>query len=279
MSVRTKLMLAFFLLLASISEAAKVDTIPVFSSSMNRQIYNAVVLPYDYDTTHTFPVVYLLHGLTDNYSAWLTLPPNKQLLSELADRYGYIIVCPDGGYRSFYLNSPVDKNSQYETYITKELIPYVDKIYKTIPARKGRFITGLSMGGHGALYLAIRNPDLFQAAGSISGVLDLTRKQADWITKEMVKVLGDPVQHADWYKAHSVYYQTNKLKASGLRVILDCGLKDFLYDINREFHKKCLDEAIAHDYIERPGQHSWTYFSNALEYHLVFFKKATEGRN
>jgi len=87
----------------------------------------------------------------------------------MADRYGAIIVTPDGGVDSWYFDSPVDPTYRYETFVTQELIPYIDKLYKTVADRSGRAIAGLSMGGHGALYLAIRHQELFAAAGSMSG--------------------------------------------------------------------------------------------------------------
>ena len=84
-----------------------------------------------------------------------------------------IIVCPDGGFGSWYWDSPVDAGSQYETYVSNELVTWIDSKYKTIKTRKGRAITGLSMGGQGALYLAFRHQDIFGAAGSMSGGVDI----------------------------------------------------------------------------------------------------------
>ena len=79
---------------------------------------------------------------------------------------------PEGEVFSYYLNSPVVKESQFETYISEEVIEKIDNTYRTIKNKKGRAISGLSMGGYGALYLAIRHPDLFCAAGSMSGALN-----------------------------------------------------------------------------------------------------------
>jgi S-formylglutathione hydrolase FrmB len=168
----------------------------------------------------------------------------------------------------------VDKQSQYESYIIKELIPHIDKSYKTNATKNARFISGLSMGGHGALYLSIRNPELFLAAGSIAGALDLSRDLdnptiQDWFTK----LLGYRNQYVGRYRDNSVYHMTSKMKASGLKFIIDCGTGDFLYEVNRDFHQKLLKEGIEHEYTERPGQHNWQYFGNSLEYHLVFFQK------
>ena len=109
------------------------------------------------------------------FSDWLSKTPDKMLLQNLADQYNLIIVTPEGETLSGYLDSPVQKDNQFETYITKEVIEKIDNTYRTIRDRKGRVITGLSMGGHGALYLSARHPDLYCAAGSMSGALDLDR--------------------------------------------------------------------------------------------------------
>jgi len=100
----------------------------------------------------------------------------RSRLSKYADRYDFIIVCPDGNYSNWYMDSPVDSSFRYETYMARELLQWVDEHYKTIRSREGRAITGLSMGGHGAFYLAFRNQDTFGAAGSMSGGVDIKEK-------------------------------------------------------------------------------------------------------
>ena len=162
--IKTVQLFCVCLFISFISQAAKVDTLTVYSKAMKKNLKNAVTLPSGYTTGKPLRVLYLLHGFSDSFDAWLTKAPDKDLVGKMADKYNMIIVCPDGGYGSWYLNSPKAKDFQYETYIIKELIPAVDSKYKTFAAREGRFISGLSMGGHGALYLAGRNPNLFVAA-------------------------------------------------------------------------------------------------------------------
>jgi S-formylglutathione hydrolase FrmB len=245
---------------------------------MKKNLKNAVVLPGSYQSGKPMRVLYLLHGFSDPFDAWLTKPlPEKGLVSQMADKYNTIIVCPDGGYGSWYLDSPVTKEFQYETYIIKELIPTVDSKYKTIASREGRLISGLSMGGHGALYLAGRNPSTFIAAGSIAGALDISSINAERggdIEKWFTRLLGPVTQNAERYKEHSVINMTGKFKSSGLKLIVDCGTSDFLYEANKAFHKKMLEEGVPHEYTERPGEHNWPYFANSLEYHMIFFQKA-----
>jgi S-formylglutathione hydrolase FrmB len=149
---------------------AQVDTISVLSTKMHKEIKSVVIVPENYSKHKHYPVVYLLHGYSDNYAKWIkTVPGIKALSTE----HQFIIVCPDGGYSSWYFDSPVDSTFQYESFIVKDLLSYVDAHYATIPDRSARAITGLSMGGHGALYLAMRNKNLFGHAGSMSGGVDL----------------------------------------------------------------------------------------------------------
>jgi S-formylglutathione hydrolase FrmB len=266
-----------FLLLFTFThlQAARIDTLTVRSNAMNKDVKAAVALPAAYDGNKSLPVMYLLHGFSDTFRAWLTLPPEKGLVARLADQYGVIIVMPDGGYGSWYLDSPLDKSSQYETFIARELVAHVDGKYKTISRREGRLITGLSMGGHGALYLAARHPDLYAAAGSIAGAVDISNRGwfSNPIREWFVKLLGDPVQYPDRYREHSVLYLTDRFKTGNVKLIIDCGTKDFLFESNKALHAKLLEAGIPHDYTERPGQHNWAYFSNSLDYHMVFFRK------
>jgi S-formylglutathione hydrolase FrmB len=273
-------LLALFLISSGLTAfSAQVDTVNLYSQVNKKLIKAAVVMPDSYTikkSKQRFTVLYLLHGFSDPFSAWLNnSTPDKDMLKGLVDKYNLIVVLPDGGFASWYLDSPLEKQSQYETYIIKELIPYIDKTYRTKAFRKGRFITGLSMGGHGSLYLSGRHPELFLAAGSISGALDLSR-DLDNVTIQQwfSKILGPASENEDRYRENSVFFMTDKLKASGLKLTIDVGTGDFLFNVNKDFHQKLLSEGIEHDYAERPGAHDWKYFSNSLEYHLLFFLKA-----
>lgn len=153
---------------------AKVDSLDIPSAAMQKTYRAAVVLPATYAKSKAaYPVLYLLHGGGGQFSDWLKQTPDKQLLHRMADEYNIIIVTPEGERLGGYLDSPVQKDNRFETYITKEVVEKIDNTYRTIRDRKGRVITGLSMGGHGAFYLATRHPDLYSAAGSMSGALDL----------------------------------------------------------------------------------------------------------
>lgn len=272
------LVFTFLLCISSMSYAAKVDTLQIASTAMGKTYKAAVVLPNSYTKSKsTFPVLYLLHGAYGHFSDWLKNTPNKKLVQGLSDQYNIIIVMPEGETFSFYLDSPVNKESQFETFITQEVIQKVDKTYKTISNRNGRVITGLSMGGHGALYLSARHPDLFCAAGSMSGAVDmaamLNRDSSAQVIKLMQPVFGDKSSNSELYEQNSVLGMLDKIKANKLSLIIDCGVDDFLIESNRELHRRLVYNKVDHDYTERPGAHTWEYWENSLPYHVLFFNK------
>ena len=256
-----------FILLAPVFSQAIVDTLKVFSPSMKKEVKSVIILPDNYSKEKKYPVVYLLHGYSDNYSKWVLTVPS---IKNLATQHEVIIVCPDGAFSSWYVDSPIDPDFQYETYITKELRAYVEKNYSTIDKREGRAITGLSMGGHGALIVAMRNKELYAQAGSMSGVTDIMTLDR---SLDLTKRLGTKIENIDVWKNHSAYYLAETLKNGELRLAIECGTGDFLYDSNVKFHQKLLELKIDHDYTERPGVHNWDYWTNAIEYQLLFFKQ------
>ena len=270
-----------FLLMFSKSYAAHVDTLEVESASMQKTIKAPVILPDSYQGgTKSYPVIYLLHGGQGSYRDWLSKTADKFLLHKLADQYQLIIVTPDANLMSYYFDSPLDKTSQYETFISKELVAKIDGSYRTIKDRKGRVICGLSMGGHGAMYLSTRHPDLYCAAGSMSGVMDLNtslwKVPADFAKirdKNFERLLGAPKDTSSKFREYSAVGMVDKMKANDVKLIFDCGFDDIMILPNRELHKLLLENGTPHDYIERPGKHEWPYWENAVPYQFLFFAK------
>ena len=255
----------FFLFISASIFAQKIDTLSVYSKSMQKNIKNVVIIP-DADQDTKLPVLYLLHGASGTYSDWIKKVPQ---IKEYANQYQMIIVCPNGDPFSWYFDSPIDTKFKYETYISKELVNEIDSKYKTIASKKGRAITGLSMGGHGSFYLAFKHQDVFGATGSMSGGVDITKfKKSDW---EIEKRLGTYKQHKNNWKNNSVIHLTDLLDNSELKIIFDCGIDDFFYEVNQNLHQKMLKNNIAHDYTQRPGAHTWKYWGNSIKYHMVFF--------
>ncbi|GAB4035319.1 alpha/beta hydrolase family protein [Spirosoma jeollabukense] len=248
---------------------------------MQKNLKAVVVTPNSYGKGKTtYPVLYLLHGGSGRFSDWISKTPDKMLLQNLSDQYNLIIVTPEGEPLSGYIDSQFQKDSQFETYITKEVIEKIDNTYRTIRDRKGRVISGLSMGGHGALYLSARHPDLYCAAGSMSGAVDLDRKNwkiAPEFEKQVAapfeRILGPVSATPDVYAANSVVNMVDKLKANDLKIIIDCGVDDFLIEPNRELHRRLVYNKTPHDYTEHPGGHTWEYWENSLPFHVLFFNK------
>ncbi|WP_242087086.1 alpha/beta hydrolase [Aestuariivivens sediminis] len=245
--------------------ASQVDTLTVMSQSMNKPIKNVVIFPDSYASQEDeFPVLYLLHGAGDDFSKWVTTVPN---IKNIADTYNMIIVCPDGAVTGWYFDSPIDSTMKYETYIYKELVTTIDNKYNTIKEKTGRAITGISMGGHGALYLAFRHQDIWGAAGSMSGGVDIRPFPNNWNLSER---LGKYSENKEVWESHTVINLLHLLDGD-LKLIIDCGHDDFFFDANQRLHKKLIERNIAHDFIERPGKHNWTYWTNAIKYQTLFF--------
>jgi S-formylglutathione hydrolase FrmB len=267
-----RVLILFLTILAFAStQAAIVDTIQVYSQSMQKNIKTVVITPDNYASAKELPVLYLLHGYSGNHLDWVT---KAKGFEKGADQYNLIIVCPDGGYGSWYWNSPVDPTSQYETFISDELVKAVDAKYKTIKDRTGRAITGLSMGGHGALYLAIKHQDVFGAAGSMSGGVDIRPFPNNW---DMAKQLGTYADQPERWEKNTVINMLNLLTPNSLAIIIDCGTDDFFYKVNENLHQQLMYRNIPHDFITRPGAHTWPYWTNAVKFQMLFMRNYFDG--
>ena len=242
----------FVLLLAFSLQAATVDTVSIYSNAMHKSSKAVIVKPSTYDNEKLFPVVYLLHGYAGNFSNWIKLVPQ---IKQYADAFQLMIVCPDGAYSSWYLDSPIDSTYQYETYIGTEVPNYIDAHYKSIADRKARAITGLSMGGHGALFLAFRHQDIYSACGSMSGGVDLNSSRAKY---DIVKRIGDTITNADNWKNYSVIHVIEQYLKDSLAIIFDCGTEDDFYPSNIALHEKMLQLKIKHDFFPNGG-HSYNF--------------------
>ena len=261
------LFLALFLLINV--AFASVDTVSIYSNAMHKNIKAVVIKPDDYKKGKDFAVVYLLHGAYGNYLNWIKKVP---ALQTYADLYKILIVCPDG-LNSWYFDSPIDSTYKFETHISTEVPAYIDANYKTKKDRKYRAIAGLSMGGHGALFIAFRHAETFGACGSMSGALNV---EAITDGYDVPKRLGDPQINKAFYHDFSVLTALEKYPKDSLAIIIDCGLQDFIIGMSTATHEKMMKLKIPHDYIERPGKHDWFYWANAVQYQLLFFKNYFE---
>ncbi len=259
--------IVFFAVFFSVfpADAADADTVSVFSRVMNRDIKTVIIKPQGYGSGKRYPTLYLLHGYSDDYSGWVRKAP---VVKRLSDLYEMIIVCPDGGYNSWYWDSPVVEGVRFETFVSDELVSWVDGNLSTIARREGRAITGLSMGGHGALYLAFRHQDVYGACGSLSGGVDIRPFPNNW---DIARLLGLRSEYPERWERHTVMGLLHLLTPGGVKIILDCGTEDFFYDVNVRLHEALRSLNIPHDFVSRPGVHNWAYWENAIQYQALFF--------
>lgn len=249
-------------------------TVTIPSDAMDTVYQAMVFLPENYYLSKdSFPVVYLLHGYTGYYDNWFEREPK---LPEYSTRYKMIVVTPEGTSNSWYIDSPVDTTSKFETYIAEEVPGWIDDHFRTLRNKENRAICGLSMGGHGALTIAADHQYRFGAAGSMSGVLDFRPFNKKWNLRQ---ILGKYSEFpGNWYK-YSFVFKIPELKNSSLAILIDCGVDDPFYEVNKEVHQELINKNIPHDFFIRPGGHSWDYWKNALPYHLLFFQNYFEKAN
>lgn len=250
----------------------RIQTVPFVSKLIGKPLPYNVIVPVDYEhpgaKAKRYPVLYLLHGLTGHYDNWTT----RTKLVQYAAAYPMIIVTPEGN-NSWYTDSATVATDKYESYILNELIPDVQQRFRATPAREGRAIAGLSMGGYGALKFAVKHPDLFVFAGSMSGALgaaswteaDLRGRQA--IGQSLLSVYGpldSPTRPAN--DLHKLYNELTPERIAALPFIyLDCGTEDILLPTNRSFNEILLKQKIPHEYRELPGKHDWDYWDAQVQ--------------
>lgn len=283
--MKTKLLVTLLLIFSiQLNLIAQVDTIEVRSNAMNKTLKAAVVTPDGYSSAgRSYPTVYLLHGGSGSFSDWHKKVIEKDLLTRLANQYEILIITPSVGPASYYYDSPLLDSVQYESYLIKELIPFVDNHYNTIKQREGRAITGLSMGGHGSMMLSAKHPELFTAAGSMSGVMNIDTRM--WKVNEDFqkqrqegqKIMLGALNYEAPYTEYTAVGLVDRMKNNGIAILIDCGVDDFLIETNRQMHQLLLDNQTPHEYTERPGAHTWEYWTEALPVHMLFinnvFKK------
>lgn len=235
-------------------------TIQWFANSIGKQVQMNVVLP---EGKGPFATFYLLHGLSDDYSIW----HRRTRIEEYVAGKKLIVVMPDG-YRGFYTNN--NEGAAYFDYMTKDLVEFVERTFPAKASRNARCVGGLSMGGYGALRMALGRPDLFGSANSHSGAL--TRgsfAKTNPNEKEFIRVFGKSPAGTD----HDLIALARKAKQKRLvpKIRIDCGTDDFLIQQNRDYHAALNKLGIAHEYEEFPGAHTWEYWDlhvrEAISFH------------
>lgn len=243
------------------------------STALGRQMKYRVLVPQGYDTTlRRYPVLYMLHGLTGDYKDWTT----RTNLSEYSRALPLIIVMPDGE-NSWYTNA-ADGSEKFEDYVATELPADVVRKYRTINSRYGRAVAGLSMGGFGALKLALRRPAQFSVAGSFSGAFGVTR-EGD-LESRLGAVEGDRIRRvfgstgSQTRKENDVFALAAAVRPAGAPYIyVDCGTSDALIASNRQVIEALSKSGAAYEYHEVPGNHTWDYWDRRIREFLPLLMK------
>jgi putative tributyrin esterase len=237
-----------------------------FSSALEKQTAAHVFLP-EGKVKGPFPVLYLLHGLSDDYTIW----QRRTSLERYLEGLPLIVVMPDGG-RGFYCDAV--QGFKYETAIARDLITYIDTVFPTKANRGGRCIGGLSMGGYGGIKFALKYPELFVSAHSHSGAMAYGHGfRAD--EPENQRILGKKEARGggpnDLYLLTTQAKKWKAAKRPALRI--DCGTEDFLFEDNRAFHAHLEKLRLPHEYQESPGAHDWKYWDEHIQGALAFHAK------
>ncbi len=259
------------------------ESLTMESKILGKQVKYSIYLPSDYETSSRYyPVVYLLHGLTDNEVGWIQFGEANLIADEcIASREipSMILAIPDGGI-SFYMNS-YDGKLKYDDFFMNEFIPFIEKNYRIRAEKKYRGIAGLSMGGFGTMYLALKYPEKFAACAAFSPVLfsETYMKQTEdkKFNSYYAPLFGSyekgDKRITDYYRKNNPFDITltkEKGAYNDLRIYIDCGDDDYLTDDNCRFNIHLNQLGIKHEFRMRDGAHNWTYWRSGLSNGLKF---------
>ena len=216
------------------------------------------------------PALFLLHGWSGCYRNWA----DKSDLQTVANESGFIIICPDGFYDSWYVNGKNPEDMQWRDFFDKELYPQIMEKYFLTPEKT--FITGLSMGGHGAINLFLDHTSRFRGAGSMSGVLDLNAEKG---RLGLERLLGPYSPENPRHDKESAINRIERAKGTDKLMVISCGYSDNLYPCNRAFCERCRELGVPYVELYSPGVHSWKYWDYALRLHLWYFSRIVNGEN
>lgn len=238
-------------------------TCEFFGKSIEKRSSCVVITP-DLPGRGPYPVLYLLHGLSDNHTAW----QRWTNIERYVGGYRMIVVMPDA-HRSFYVNAPKESGLAYEDHIVKDVVDFVDRTFHTVRGRQGRALVGLSMGGYGALMLALKNPGKFCAASSHSGAVFFGHQLLDEARKHIwAGLIGNKYPGGPYDLFALARRRLKQENRPALR--LDCGRNDPLIQYNRALDKHLTAIRYPHIYREYPGRHDWDYWDAHIRESIDF---------
>ncbi|MCA1634155.1 MAG: esterase family protein [Acidobacteria bacterium] len=250
---------------------SRVEAVAFESKLIGKPLAYNVVLPTDYAQTAAaktrYSVLYLLHGLGGGARDWVSV---RARLAEHAAQYRLIIVVPEGkdGWYTDSATVPMDK---FETYFVEELIPDVQRRFRTNEARAGRAVAGLSMGGYGALKFGLKHPEKFALAASMSGAFSAASWKPEdplpeFVRPSITRVFGPA--DSPTRPANDIYRLVREMTPARIPALpffyLDCGTEDFLAADNRALSGLLMEKKIPHEYRQLPGNHSWPYWDQQV---------------
>ena len=268
---------------SQVSRGTVKEGLTVHSEILNKDVRYTIYLPFDYKTSNRFyPVVYLLHGFTDNDIGWIQFGEANLIVDEaIANREiaPMILVMPDGGV-SYYINN-YNSSVMYEDFFIREFIPYIESHYRIRTGKRYRGIAGLSMGGYGTLVNALKHPDMFSACAAFSAAIyndDEIKQvsQSDWELKYGILygpgLAGKDRVNRTFIKNNPFHIIQNAdpIKIKQLRIYIDCGDDDQFSESNSLFHVLLLKKKIQHEFRMRDGGHRWNYWRSGLVNALKF---------
>lgn len=253
------------------------------SSLLNRPVKYSIYLPPDYYTANRrYPVLYLLHGLGDNETSWVQFGEANQIADagiDAGEIPPMIIVMPDAG-TTFYINEYQGK-LRYEDMFVQEFIPHIDALFRTRTQSEFRAVSGLSMGGYGALVLAMHHPDLFGSCAALSAAVRTDEALVNIPEERYNEVYGPlfsgPIKGEarltlTWKRNSPITLARSAPEGNLNRVrwYIDCGDDDALTVGNSILHIALLERKIPHEYRVRDGSHTWSYWRSGLPDALKF---------
>jgi putative tributyrin esterase len=266
-------------LLAASSPGVECDSIS--SAILGRDLRYCVALPADYTALapRRYPTLYFLHGLFEDEASWSERGGERVFETLVAEgQLGpFLVVLPDGG-KSFYVNS-FDGRERYEDFFIQEFVPAIDRKYRTLADAAARGIGGTSMGGYGALHLAMRHPDVFGSASAHSAALlpkfpDPIPKEGRWsfYARVLQEPFGSPLNQSYMEASNPLTLAQHPERFAGLKLYFDCGDKDrYGFEVGAQMLDRILTEKnFPHEFTLRSGDHGWTYLTQYLKYSLLF---------
>ncbi|MFZ1051014.1 MAG: alpha/beta hydrolase [Candidatus Sulfotelmatobacter sp.] len=270
---------------------SRIDCNALNSRVLKYPVHYCVYLPASYAAGATknppqrYPVLYFLHGLGDNEQT-LFNSGGWTLLDDLRQRHtigDFLIVAPEGR-RGFYINS-ADGSVRYSDFFLQEFIPLIESKYRVSSGRKNRAISGISMGGYGALRFAFSHPEMFSAVSAQSAALitespeelDSAARSGAPLGKVLAAVFGNPINVSHWKNnSPSVLAQRNAAALRKMAIYFNCG-QDDNYGFEKgaaALHDQLQKEGVKHEYRAYPGDHSLAYFLSHFEEVLIFHSQA-----